>query len=57
VKRLTSEEEIVVSSLVSVVFKGVNPVRFLSFWPKLRIGTEVPQFLVLGNWNREPSLS
>jgi hypothetical protein len=32
VKRLTSEEEIVVSSLVSVVFKGVNPVRFLSFW-------------------------
>jgi hypothetical protein len=36
------------------VGRGVNLVWFSSFWPKPEIGTRVPRFLVLGNWNREP---
>jgi hypothetical protein len=32
--------------------KGVNPIRFLDFWPKMGTGTEVPWFFVLGNQNQ-----
>jgi hypothetical protein len=32
--------------------RGVNPVWFPGFWPKLGTGTGVPRFLFLGNQNR-----
>jgi hypothetical protein len=32
--------------------KGVNPIRFPGFWPKMGTRTGVPWFFVLGNQNQ-----